>query len=143
MACSSAHGCGAAAVASDRTERYGRGVVEVEPSVDAMLMEECAKGGVEIICDAAISEVAHADGAYRVTFPQSKKSVTLKSAWKPNDPVWFGTVGDKRVAVQVRTILNGVNLAYRGIQVPVYVYTEREAALALIRDALARRPSLA
>ncbi len=72
------------------------------------------------------------DGAYRVTFPQSKKSVTLKSAWKPNDPVWFGTVGDKRVAVQVRPILNGVNLAYRGIQVPVYVYTEREAALAAL-----------
>lgn len=43
MACSSAHGCGAAAVASDRTERYGRGVVEVEPSVDATLMEECLR----------------------------------------------------------------------------------------------------
>jgi propionyl-CoA carboxylase alpha chain len=70
------------------------------------------------------------DGAYRVTFPQSKKSLSLKSAWKPNDPVWFGTVGDKRVAVQVRSIVNGVKLAYRGIQVPVYVYTEREAALA-------------
>jgi propionyl-CoA carboxylase alpha chain len=72
------------------------------------------------------------DGAYRVTFPQSKKSLSLKSAWKPNDPVWFGTVGDKRVAVQVRSIVNGVNLAYRGIQVPVYVYTEREAALAAL-----------
>jgi propionyl-CoA carboxylase alpha chain len=72
------------------------------------------------------------DGAYRVTFPQSKKSLSLKSAWKPNDPVWFGTVGDKRVAVQVRSIVNGVKLAYRGIQVPVYVYTEREAALAAL-----------
>jgi propionyl-CoA carboxylase alpha chain len=72
------------------------------------------------------------DGAYRVTFPQSKKTVTLKSDWKPNDPVWFGTIGDKPVAVQVRSIVNGVNLAYRGIQVPVYVYTEREAALAAL-----------
>ena len=69
-------------------------------------------------------------GTYRVTFPQGKKTLSLKSAWKPNDPVWTGTVGDKQVAVQVRPILNGVNLAYRGIQVPVYVYTEREAALA-------------
>jgi propionyl-CoA carboxylase alpha chain len=69
-------------------------------------------------------------GTYRVTFPQSKKTLSLKSAWKPNDPVWTGTVGDKQVAVQVRPILNGVNLAYHGIQVPVYVYTEREAALA-------------
>jgi propionyl-CoA carboxylase alpha chain len=46
--------------------------------------------------------------------------------------VWFGTVGDKRVAVQVRPILNGVKLAYRGIQVPVHVYTGREAALAAL-----------
>ncbi len=46
--------------------------------------------------------------------------------------MWIGTVGDKAAAVQVRPILNGVSLAYRGIQVPVYVYTEREAALAAL-----------
>ncbi len=44
----------------------------------------------------------------------------------------MGRVGDKRAAVQVRPIVNGVSLAYRGIQVPVYVYTEREAALAAL-----------
>jgi predicted Rossmann fold flavoprotein len=33
----------------------------------AMLIEECAKGSVEIVCDAAISDVAHADGHYRIT----------------------------------------------------------------------------
>jgi predicted Rossmann fold flavoprotein len=33
----------------------------------AMLIEECAKGGVEIVCDVAIGEVAHAEGQYRVT----------------------------------------------------------------------------
>ena len=55
-----------------------------------------------------------------------------RSRLAPGDPVWHGKVGDKQVAVQVRPILNGVNLAYRGIQVPVYVYTEREAALAAL-----------
>jgi propionyl-CoA carboxylase alpha chain len=47
----------------------------------------------------------------------------------PGEHVWRGTVGGEPVSVQVRPILNGVSLAYRGIQVPVYVYTAREAAL--------------
>ena len=71
-------------------------------------------------------------GSYRVSFPDGSTTLALKSDWRPADPVWTGKVGDKHVAVQVRPILNGVNLAYRGIQVPVYVYTEREAALAAL-----------
>ncbi|KAB2942846.1 MAG: acetyl/propionyl/methylcrotonyl-CoA carboxylase subunit alpha [Hyphomicrobium sp.] len=74
-------------------------------------------------------EVEGNGGAYRVAFPDSGGMLDLKSAWRPGEPVWTGQVGDSHVAVQVRPILNGVNLAYRGIQVPVYVYTEREAAL--------------
>jgi len=70
-------------------------------------------------------------GSYRVAFPDGA-TLALKSDWRPADPVWTGKVGDRQVAVQVRPILNGVNLAYRGIQVPVYVYTEREAALAAL-----------
>ena len=34
--------------------------------------------------------------------------------------------------MQVRPILNGYDLAYRGIHVPARVYTEREAALAAL-----------
>ena len=71
------------------------------------------------------------DGSYRVSFPGGT-ALDLKSDWLPGDPVWTGTVGKSQVAVQVRPTLNGVKLAYRGIQVPVYVYTEREAALAAL-----------
>jgi len=60
------------------------------------------------------------------------RKVEISSSWQPGEPVWNGKVGDTHVAVQVRTILNGVNLCYRGVQVPVYVYTEREAALAAL-----------
>jgi propionyl-CoA carboxylase alpha subunit len=60
------------------------------------------------------------------------RKLEIDSAWLPGDPVWTGVVGDRHVAVQVRPIVNGVNLAFRGIQVPVYVYTEREAALAAL-----------
>jgi propionyl-CoA carboxylase alpha chain len=71
-------------------------------------------------------------GAYRVAFPNGGAPLDLKSSWRPGDPVWTGKVGKKQVAVQVRRVVNGVNLAYRGIQLPVYVYTEREAALAAL-----------
>ncbi len=74
-------------------------------------------------------EVKGSQGTYRVSFPDGGNALDMSTDWLPGNPVWAGKVGDRHVAVQVRPILNGVNLAYRGIQVPVYVYTEREAAL--------------
>jgi propionyl-CoA carboxylase alpha chain len=74
-------------------------------------------------------EVDGADGDWRVSFPESGGTLALASAWRPGEPVWEGTVSGSDVAVQVRPLLSGVKLAYRGIQVPVSVYTEREAQL--------------
>jgi propionyl-CoA carboxylase alpha chain len=74
-------------------------------------------------------EVVTSGDSYRVTFVDGGEVLQLKSDWRPGDPVWAGTIGNKHVAVQVRPVLNGVKLSYRGIQVPVYVYTEREAGL--------------
>jgi propionyl-CoA carboxylase alpha chain len=82
-------------------------------------------------------EVAGAKaGSFCVSFEQGTdrpgRTVEVTSTWRPGDPLWRGKVGERTVAVQVRPILNGVKLAYRGIQVPVFVYTEREAALAAL-----------
>ena len=74
-------------------------------------------------------EVDAVEGGYRIAFPETGGTLAVASSWHPGEPVWHGTVGDAHVAVQVRPILNGVKLAYRGIQVPVSVYTEREAQL--------------
>jgi propionyl-CoA carboxylase alpha chain len=84
-----------------------------------------------------ILEVSGADAdAMRVSIVDAAgwpvRTLDIVSAWRPGEPVWTGTIGGKEAAVQVRPILNGVSLAYRGIQVPVYVYTEREAALAAL-----------
>jgi len=62
----------------------------------------------------------------------SQRTVSASSTWAAGEPVWHGEVGGKTVAVQVRPILNGAKLSYRGIQVSVYVYTEREAELAAL-----------
>ncbi len=56
----------------------------------------------------------------------------LRSNWWPGDLVWHGRVGTQTVAVQVRPILNGYNLAYRGISTPARVFTPRESELAAL-----------
>jgi propionyl-CoA carboxylase alpha chain len=79
-------------------------------------------------------EVAREGDAIKVRLfegeSREKSAHLLRSAWKPGDLVWAGTVDEHPLAMQVRAILNGFDLAHRGIQVRAFVYTEREAAAA-------------
>jgi propionyl-CoA carboxylase alpha chain len=54
----------------------------------------------------------------------------LSSRWRPGDPVWHGTIDGEAISVQVRPVLNGFDLAHRGVEIRAYVYTESEAAAA-------------
>ncbi|MEO1280201.1 MAG: acetyl/propionyl/methylcrotonyl-CoA carboxylase subunit alpha [Pseudomonadota bacterium] len=67
-----------------------------------------------------------------LTDPDGKAGKTLEvsSDWWPGQPLWTGTVNDAPVNVQVRPILNGLELSYRGVRQQTYVYTLREAELA-------------
>jgi propionyl-CoA carboxylase alpha chain len=56
----------------------------------------------------------------------------VASEWTPGMPVWTGTINDEPLAVQIRPILNGYHLAYRGISLEARVYTRREAELAAL-----------
>jgi propionyl-CoA carboxylase alpha chain len=60
---------------------------------------------------------------------EKSRQIELNSSWWFGDPVWEGTIGGEEAAVQVRPILNGVMLISRGVEVPVRVFTEREAEL--------------
>lgn len=75
-------------------------------------------------------------GPYAVSLLDAKGNVAttveVASDWWPGQPVWSGTVGGKHASLLVRPIPNGFSLAYRGIQAPVYVYTDREAQLAAL-----------
>ncbi|MBK3666326.1 acetyl/propionyl/methylcrotonyl-CoA carboxylase subunit alpha [Bradyrhizobium diazoefficiens] len=79
-------------------------------------------------------EVAREGEAIGVRFVGADGTVgsahLLQSPWKPGDPVWQGTIDGQVIAVQARPIANGIRLAHRGVEVPVYVWTEAEAASA-------------
>jgi len=76
------------------------------------------------------------DAPVKVTFLDGQgsrgQSFDISSNWNPGDPVWTGTVHGSNACVQVRPVLNGVRLAYRGIEAPAYVYTTREAEFAAL-----------
>jgi propionyl-CoA carboxylase alpha chain len=79
-------------------------------------------------------EVAREGDAIAVRFVDADGKVgnahLLQSSWTPGDPVWQGTIDGQVVAVQARPIANGIRLAHQGVEVPVYVWTEAEAASA-------------
>jgi propionyl-CoA carboxylase alpha chain len=79
-------------------------------------------------------EVAREGEAIAVRFVDAEGKAgnahLLQSVWKPGDPVWQGTIDGHFVAVQARPIANGIRLAHQGVEVPVYVWTEAEAASA-------------
>jgi propionyl-CoA carboxylase alpha chain len=64
--------------------------------------------------------------------PGASHSVAVVSDWWPGKPIWQGTLNGEALTVQVRPILNGVELTHSGIVVPARVYTEREAEFAAL-----------
>ena len=86
-------------------------------------------GGEELQAD-----VAHDGKAITVLFEDGNRHV-LGSDWVPGTPVWDGTVDGAPVAVHVRMIPNGFELAYHGFEVKAFVFTEREANYARLMPA--------
>jgi propionyl-CoA carboxylase alpha chain len=79
--------------------------------------------------DEVYADVEHDGQTVVVTLEDAARHV-LSSAWAPGMPVWMGTIDGAPAAMHVRAIPNGVELAYRGIEVKTFVYTEREARYA-------------
>jgi propionyl-CoA carboxylase alpha chain len=65
----------------------------------------------------------------------------LRSSWAPGDPVWDGVIDGLAIAVQARPIPNGVRLAHQGVEAPVHVFTEAEAAFARLMPVVAASDS--
>jgi propionyl-CoA carboxylase alpha chain len=84
------------------------------------------------------ADVAHdRDGAGDAIVVQFEdgNSHRMSSPWRPGEPLWAGTIDGKAIAVHVRMIPNGFELAYRGLEVKAFVYTESEARYARLMPA--------
>ena len=84
--------------------------------------------------DEMLADVARDGEAIVVRFDDGKSHV-LHAKWKPGEPLWTGSVDGTKVAVHVRPIANGFELAYRGVEAKAFVYTEREARYARLMPA--------
>jgi propionyl-CoA carboxylase alpha chain len=80
------------------------------------------------------ADVAHEGDTVTVQFEDGNRHV-LSAIWSPGIPVWSGTFDGMPIAVHVRMIPNGFELAYRGLEVKAFVYTEREARYARLMPA--------
>ncbi len=65
-----------------------------------------------------------------VTISEATDALADACGWVPGQPVFSADLGQGRVTVQVKRILNGYRLSYRGVVLDAHVYTGREAALA-------------
>jgi propionyl-CoA carboxylase alpha chain len=65
-----------------------------------------------------------------VTISEASDQLAESCGWAPGQPVFSADLGNGRVTVQVRRILNGYRLSYRGVVLNAHVYTLREAELA-------------
>ncbi|WP_421695302.1 acetyl-CoA carboxylase biotin carboxylase subunit [Aestuariivirga sp.] len=65
-----------------------------------------------------------------VTISRDTDAVADACGWVPGQPVFSADLGQGHVTVQVKRILNGYRLSYRGVVLDAHVYTAREAELA-------------
>jgi propionyl-CoA carboxylase alpha chain len=104
-----------------------------------------ARRAVWLDHDEIILDIAREDGQIAVRFAGADGKPgnphRLASPWVPGEPVWQGTIDGLLIAVQVRPIANGFRLAHQGVEVPIYVFTEAEAASARLMPVIAASDS--
>jgi len=55
--------------------------------------------------------------------------LTVASEWRPGEPVWHGRIGGRSISAQVRPVLNGVRIAWKGMAVTARAMLPEVAAL--------------
>ena len=78
-------------------------------------------------------EIDVAAGDVQVTLLEASgrpgRLLTVRSDWRPGQPVWRGVIDGDNAAVLVRPASDGIALTHRGVSAEVRIYTPREAAL--------------
>ena len=64
--------------------------------------------------------------------PGFAEPVRVISDWRPGQPIWSGTIDGERIVVQLRSVVGGIRLMHRGVDIVARVMTPRLAALATL-----------
>ncbi|MDL2402109.1 acetyl-CoA carboxylase biotin carboxylase subunit [Rhizobium mayense] len=56
-------------------------------------------------------------------------TLPVATDWRPGDAIWAGTVGGRKMTVQIRPFLNGLRLDWQGLSVQAKIFTPRQAEL--------------
>ncbi|MEL6291713.1 MAG: acetyl/propionyl/methylcrotonyl-CoA carboxylase subunit alpha [Pseudomonadota bacterium] len=99
------------------------------PTVQFSLDRVVRLGDLETPVSVSGGDGHNSEVTFRDADGATTHTIALTSDWWPGQPIWTGEVNGRRVAVQVRSILNGHQLSYRGVQADAFVFTRREAEL--------------
>jgi propionyl-CoA carboxylase alpha chain len=67
-----------------------------------------------------------------MTISGAKRPVTVKTGWRPGEPIWSGTIDGEPIVVQLRSVTAGARLMHRGVDVVARVMTPRVARLSVL-----------
>jgi len=122
-----------AAVAAAIDHVFGERKRRISGQVNSSLTRE-RRRAIWLGADELHADVEREGEAIVVLFEDGNRHV-LRSNWAPGQPVWAGTLDGARLAMHVRMIPNGFELAYRGCEVKAFVFTAREAHYARLMPA--------
>jgi propionyl-CoA carboxylase alpha chain len=122
-----------AAVAAAIDHVLGERKRKISGQLNATLTRE-RRRAIWLGTDEISADVEHDGEAIAVTLEDGARHV-LRSNFAPGMPLWQGFIDGVPVAMHVRAIPNGFELAYRGTEVKAFVYTEREARYARLMPA--------
>ncbi|OQM75819.1 acetyl-CoA carboxylase biotin carboxylase subunit [Manganibacter manganicus] len=60
---------------------------------------------------------------------EGQKSFTVASDWRPGEAVWHGAIGKRKIAAQLRPVVNGLGIAWKGMSVVAHPMLPRTAEL--------------
>ncbi|MGV1794992.1 acetyl-CoA carboxylase biotin carboxylase subunit [Rhizobium sp. A37_96] len=111
-------------IESNRRERYAD---RLRPAAGPLRESWIVKLGADYL------PVTLLEGVVTIPFEMDMqvggKTATVATDWRPGDAVWVGAVGDRKLTVQIRTVLNGLRIDWQGISVRARVFTPRQAEL--------------
>jgi propionyl-CoA carboxylase alpha chain len=108
-----------------RCERLGSLSGRLRPAIDGPCREWVVRLGDDYLT-ASLEDEGNAGAQVAI---DGAAAIAVASNWRPGEPVWRGTVGGRPVLAQIRSRLNGISIAWRGMSIDALVMAPHVARL--------------